>query len=102
MAADNPSRLDRELKDPSSESCRAAPLMLPAWQPDSPTLTFKEMLKITKVGRSTAYVLIKTDPTFPKGTPVYDSERSPKFYWTHEVLAWSRSRTAKFHGLGGL
>ena len=87
---------DQESDEPKTELDCAMPLMLPTWEPDGPTLTFKEMLKVTKVGRSKAYVLTKTDPSFPKGTPVYDSERSPKFYWTHEALAWSRSRTEKF------
>ena len=88
--------------EPRAELGCAMPLMMSAWEPDGPTLTFKEMLKITKVGRSKAYVLIKTDPSFPKGTPVYDSDRSPKFYWTHEALAWSHSRTAKFRSQGSL
>jgi len=86
----------QESGEPNTELDRIVPLMLLAWQPDGPTLTFKQMLKVTKVGKSKAYVLTKTDPSFPQGTPVYDSERSPKFYWTHEALAWSRSRTAKF------
>jgi len=60
-----------------------------------PTLRFKEMLKVISVGRSQAYLLMKTDPDFPKGVPLYDSENSPKFYWTHEAIAWLQGRANK-------
>ena len=33
--------------------------------PDSPTLRFKELLKLLRVSRSKAYELMKTDPAFP-------------------------------------
>lgn len=70
---------------------------------DRPTLRFKELLQVTSVGRSQAYVLMKTDPDFPKGIPLYDSENSPKFYWTHEAIAWLRGRAAKVRvNMGGL
>ena len=39
---------------------------------------------------------MKSDPDFPKGVPLYDSELSPKFYWTHEAMAWAEGRAAKF------
>lgn len=67
-----------------------------AWQPDSPTLTFKGLLKVTSLSRSKAYELMKSDPGFPAGIPRYDGERSPKFYWTHEVMAWLEARSNKF------
>lgn len=63
-----------------------------AWQPDSPTLRFKGLLKVTQVGRSKAYELMREDPDFPQGIPLYDSERSPRFWWTDEVLAWVKKR----------
>lgn len=62
---------------------------------DRPTLRFKELLQVISVGRSQAYVLMKTDPDFPKGVPLYDSENSPKFYWTHEAIGWLQGRVAK-------
>ena len=64
--------------------------------PDSPTLRFKELLKLLRVSRSKAYELMKTDPAFPRGIPLYDCEQSPKFYWTHEAVAWLEGRAIKF------
>lgn len=64
--------------------------------PDSPTLAFKGLLKVTNLSRSKAYELMKSDPDFPQGIPLYDGERSPKFYWTHEVMAWLEARSNKF------
>ncbi|WP_442682292.1 helix-turn-helix transcriptional regulator [Stenotrophomonas sp. JC08] len=66
-----------------------------AW-PNSPTLRLKELIKLLRVSRSKAYELMKSDPDFPKGIPLYDSELSPKFYWTHEAIAWAEGRAAKF------
>jgi len=62
---------------------------------DRPALSFKELLRVIPVGRSKAYVLMKEDPSFPKGVPLYDGENSPKFYWTHEAIAWLQDRAAK-------
>lgn len=62
---------------------------------ERPTLRFKELLQMISVGRSQAYVLMKSDPGFPKGIPLYDSENSPKFYWTHEAIAWLQGRASK-------
>lgn len=64
--------------------------------PDSPTLRLKELTKLLRVSRSKAYELMKSDPDFPKGIPLYDSELSPKFYWTHEAMAWAEGRAVKF------
>lgn len=64
--------------------------------PDSPTLRLKELIKLLRVSRSKAYELMKSDPDFPKGIPLYDSGLSPKFYWTHEAMAWAEGRAAKF------
>lgn len=73
----------------------------PAWQPEGPTLRFKELLRVTQVRKSKAYELIRSDDSFPKGVPLYDGRNSPKFYWTHEALAWVESRAAKFRGNEG-
>lgn len=70
----------------------------PAWQPDGPNLRFKEMLKVTRVSKSKAYELIKQDPAFPKGIPLYDSERSPKIYRLTDALAWIEMRSNKRRG----
>ena len=72
------------------------PLTSPTWQPDGPTLRFKGVLKVTGLSKSKAYELMKTDAAFPQGTPLYDGERSPKYYWTDEVMAWAKTRTSKF------
>lgn len=77
-------------------------LEAPSWEPDGPTLRFRELLKVTRVSRSKAYELIKSDPKFPKGIPLYDGFQSPKFYWTHEALKWVESRTAKYRSQGGV
>lgn len=71
-------------------------LVVPAWQPEGPTLRFKELLKVVRVSKSKAYELMKSDPDFPKGIPLYDGEQSPKFYWTHEAMAWVEARSHKF------
>ncbi len=92
----------QESNEPKTELARLTPLMTPAWQPDGPTLRFKELLKVTRVGRSKAYVLMKSDSNFPKGIPLYDSDRSPKFYWTHEAVAWVESRAKKFRNVRGV
>lgn len=76
-------------------------LFSPAWQPEGPTLRFKGLLRVTQVGKSKAYELIRSDNSFPKGIPLYDGRNSPKFYWTHEALAWVESRAAKFRGNEG-
>lgn len=70
---------------------------------DRPALSFKELLRVIPVGRSKAYVLMKEDPSFPKGVPLYDGENSPKFYWTHEAIAWLQGRANKArNGLEGI
>ena len=73
------------------------------WKPDSPTLTFNELQKVTKVKKTKAYRLMGKqypdyDPDYPQGIPLFDSERSPKFWWTHEALAWSKKREEKARG----
>jgi predicted DNA-binding transcriptional regulator AlpA len=87
----------QESVEPKSDFARPLPLMMPAWHPDGPTLLLKGLLKVTRVSRSKAYELMKSDPDFPKGIPLYDSDRSPRFYWTHEALAWIESRATKFN-----
>ena len=62
---------------------------------DRPALSLKELPRVIPVGRSKAYMLMKEDPSFPKGVPLYDSENSPKFYWTHEAIAWLQGRADK-------
>lgn len=66
------------------------------WKPEGPTLRFKELLKVTRVSRSKAYELMKSDPSFPKGIPLYDGSRSPRFFWTHEAMAWVEARSSQF------
>lgn len=70
--------------------------VVPAWQPEGPTLRLRELLKVVRVSRSKAYELMKSDPDFPQGVPLYDSNQSPKFYWTHEAIAWVEARSNKF------
>ncbi|WP_353098420.1 AlpA family phage regulatory protein [Stenotrophomonas lactitubi] len=64
-----------------------------------PTLRLKELLALLQVSRSKAYELMKTDPDFPQGVPLYDSDQSPKFYWTHEAITWLEGRASKFRNL---
>lgn len=64
--------------------------------PDGPILRLKDLLKMLSVSKSKAYELMKTDPEFPKGVPLYESDRSPKFYWSHEAIAWIEGRASKF------
>ncbi len=73
----------------------AASAYMPESLRDRPALSFKELLRVIPVGRSKAYVLMKEDPSFPKGVSLYDRENSPKFYWTHEAIAWLQGRAAK-------
>lgn len=70
-----------------------------ALQHYGPTVRIDGLLEITRVSRSAAYVLMKTDPDYPKGIPLYDSDNSPKFYWTHEAIAWVETRCNKFRNL---
>ncbi|WP_313207283.1 AlpA family phage regulatory protein [Stenotrophomonas sp.] len=80
----------------------AAHFLIPEGLMGRPTLRLKDLLKVMSIGRSQAYVLMKTDPTFPKGVPLYDSENSPKFYWTHEAIAWLQGRASKVaHSMEG-
>lgn len=61
-----------------------------------PTVRIDGLLEITCVSRSKAYELMQVDHTFPQGVPLYDGENSPRFYWTHEALAWVEARSNKF------
>lgn len=92
---------NKHLSIPIVESSQSQPITglasVMAWQPDSPTMRFKEVVKVGSFSRSKAYELMKVDPTFPKGTPLYESKNSPKFYWTHEVMAWLEARSNKFN-----
>ncbi len=65
--------------------------------PSGPTMRFKELIKLLSVSKSKAYELMKTDPDFPKGIPLYEGGRSPKFYWTREAIAWIEGRASKIH-----
>ena len=65
------------------------------WQSAGPNLRFKELLSFMRVSKSKAYELIKKDPTFPKGIPLYDGERSPKVYRVRDALAWIEMRSGK-------
>ncbi|HDS1656576.1 TPA: hypothetical protein QEL76_004564 [Stenotrophomonas maltophilia] len=79
----------------------AALALIPEGLRDRPVLSLKELLRVIPVGRSKAYMLMKEDPTFPKGVPLYDGENSPKFYWTHEAIAWLQGRAAKIGAIKG-
>lgn len=72
------------------------PGLVPAWVPDGPALRFPELLRVIRVKRSKAYELMKSDPDFPQGIPLFDSEYSPRFWWTDQVLAWLKGREEKF------
>ena len=87
----------KESGEEKTEHARLTTQMMPAWHPDGPVLRFQEMLKVTRVRKTKAYELMKSDPDFPKGIPLYDSGgRSPKFYWTREAVAWNEMRAMKF------
>lgn len=68
---------------------------------EGPIIRFRELLSITKVGRSKAYLLMSPkssefDPDFPAGFPLFDSTRSPKGFWRAEAMAWLEGRSKKF------
>lgn len=69
---------------------------VPAWVPDGPILRFPDLLKVVGLKHSKVYELIKGDPEFPEGIPYFDSECSPRFWWTEQVLAWLKGRETKF------
>ena len=61
------------------------------------TMDFDRLLGETNLSRSKAYELLNPahenfDLIFPQGVPLYDSERSPRFWWSHEVVAWLKQR----------
>lgn len=67
---------------------------------EEPIVRFRGLLKVAQVGRSKAYELMnpkhpKFDPEFPAGFPLFDSPRSPKAWFRHEVIAWVEGRANK-------
>ena len=86
----------------SREVCRSSATTqldgMPSWQPESSNLRFKELLKFMRMSKSKAYELIKGDPNFPKGIPLYDGDRSPKIYRLTDALAWIEMRSNKRRG----
>lgn len=82
-------------------AAEAAFAHIPEGLRDRPTLSLKELLRVIPVGRSKAYMLMKEDPSFPKGVPLYDGGNSPKFYWTHEAIAWLQGRASKVRSNAG-
>lgn len=61
------------------------------------TIDFDQLLDETNLSRSKAFELLNKrhenfDPMFPQGVPLYNSERSPRFWWTHRVIAWLMHR----------
>lgn len=67
---------------------------------EEPIVRFRELLKVTQVGRSKAYELMNPkspgfDPDFPIGFPLFDSPRSPKAWYRHEAIAWVEGRANK-------
>lgn len=68
---------------------------------EEPVVRFSELLRIMRVGRSKAYLLMNPsspqfDANFPKGFALFDSTNSPKGYWRHEAMAWLERRSKKF------
>jgi len=75
-------------------------LLLLLLQLYGPNLSFKELLRVTKVGRSKAYQLMnvrhkKHDPQYPSGTPLYDTPNSPRIFSTIQAAAWLERRGVK-------
>ncbi|OOG51258.1 hypothetical protein B0E50_00590 [Rhodanobacter sp. C01] len=67
---------------------------------EEPVIRFRELLSITRVGRSKAYTLMNPqspgfDPDYPTGFPLFDSPRSPKAFYRHEAIAWIEGRANK-------
>ncbi len=67
---------------------------------EAPIVRFRELLRVTQVGRSKAYELMNPkspgfDPDFPTGFPLFDSPRSPKVWYRHEAIAWVEGRANK-------
>lgn len=65
-----------------------------------PRLSFEELMRVTKVGRSKAHELMsrthpKRDPTFPQGSPLYDAQNSPKIFSTKQAAKWLEAREEK-------
>ena len=61
------------------------------------TMDFDRLLEETNLSKSKAYEKLNPDhenfdSIFPQGVPLYDSERSPRFWWSHEVVAWLKQR----------
>ena len=86
----------------SREVCRSSATTqldgMPLWQPESSNLRFKELITFMRMSKSKAYELIKSDPEFPKGIPLYDGDRSPKIYRLTDALAWIEMRSNKRRG----
>ncbi len=67
---------------------------------EEPIVRFRELLKVTQVGRSKAYELMNPkhrnfDPDFPSGFPLFDSPRSPKAWYREDAIAWVEGRANK-------
>ena len=85
-----------ESTDTTSESDPpTSALLLVLLQLYGPNLNFKELMRVTKVGRSKAYELMKSDPHFPIGTPLYDAPNSPRIFSTIQAAAWLERRGLK-------
>ena len=86
----------------NEEVCRSSVTMqldgMPLWQPESSNLRFKELITFMRMSKSKAYELIKSDPCFPQGIPLYDGDRSPKIYRLTDALAWIEMRSNKRRG----
>lgn len=101
MASNN--RIPIDFSNESLCSAGETQFVSPAtWNHASPNLRFKELLSFMRVSKSKAYELIKKDPTFPKGIPLYDGERSPKVYRVRDALAWIEMRSNKYRNTSPL
>lgn len=75
-------------------SGQSLPLLLTAWEPNQPlTIRLKEFLRVTGLGRSTAFEMWNPrsrlyDETMPVGFKLFDSPNAPRFFFFHEVVAW--------------
>jgi hypothetical protein len=61
------------------------------------TLDFDQFITETNVSRSKYFEMVNErhvnfDPRMPRGFPLYDSERSPRVWWAHRVIAWLMHR----------
>lgn len=84
-----------EAQDEQEVLCRPySSSLLVAWEPNQPiTIRFKQFLKLTGIGRSTAFEMWNPrsrlyDEKMPVGFKLFNSPNSPRFFFYQEVIAW--------------